>query len=158
VRNRLIAALTRGTVVVEAALRSGALSTARDAERLGRPVLAVPGPVTSPLSAGVHRELRRGAVVVTSAAEIVEAVGELGVDLAAEGSGPVEPRDALDPLSRRVLDGVPTRRPATLESVARTAGVAPAEAAAALGLLELAGFVRSETTGWVLAGPTGAPG
>lgn len=150
VRNRLIAALTRGTVVVEAAIRSGSLSTARDAERLGRPVLGVPGPVTSEMSAGVHRELRRGAVLVQSAAEIVEAVGELGIDLAPEPSAPVDARDLLDPLARRVLDAVPVRRPATLDSVARTAGVAPAEAQASLGLLELDGWVESGPAGWRL--------
>lgn len=158
VRNRVIAALTRGTVVVEAALRSGALSTAHEAERLGRPVLGVPGPVTSALSAGVHRSLRLGALVVTSAAEVVEAVGGLGVDLAPEQSGPVDPRDSLDPLAARVLDAVPVRRAATLDSVARTAGVTPAETAAALGLLELAGFVRSGPDGWVLARRCGAAG
>lgn len=150
VRNRVIAALTRGTVVVEAALRSGALSTARDAERMGRPIMVVPGPVTSAMSAGVHRELRRGALAVTSAAEVIEAVGELGADLAPERSSPAGPRDGLDPLTARVLDGVPARRPATLESVARTAGVGPAEAAAALGLLEVSGFVRLRPEGWVL--------
>ena len=155
VRNRVIAALTRGTVVVEAALRSGSLSTAHEAERLGRPVLGVPGPVTSAMSQGVHRELRAGAVLVTSADEVIEVVGGLGVDLAPEPSGPVRPRDALDPTSARVLDAVPARRPATLDSVARTAGVTPAETAAALGLLELSGFVRQGPEGWVLAG--GAP-
>ena len=157
VRNRVIAALTRGTVVVEAALRSGALATARAAERLGRPVLAVPGPVTSPMSAGVHRELRSGALAVTCASEVIEAVGVLGADLAPLAHGRTDPRDTLDPLSRRVLDGVPARRPATLDSVARTAGVVPAEAAAALGLLELAGFVRSGPDGWCLSRPPGAP-
>jgi DNA processing protein len=153
VRNRLIAALTRGTVVVEAALRSGSLSTAREAERLGRPVLGVPGPVTSEMSAGVHRELRRGAVLVQSAAEVIEAVGELGVDLAPEPSGPEDARDRLDPLARRVLDAVPVRRPATLDSVARTAGLAPSEAQAALGLLELDGWVESGGGGWRLHRP-----
>jgi DNA processing protein len=82
VRNRVIAALTRGTVVVEAALRSGSLSTAHEAERLRRPVMGVPGPVTSEQSRGVHRALRNGALLVTSAAEVVEAVGGIGVDLA----------------------------------------------------------------------------
>ena len=150
VRNRLIAALTRGTVVVEAAIRSGSLSTARDAERLGRPVLGVPGPVTSEMSAGVHRELRRGALLVQSAAEVIEAVGELGTDLAPEQSAPVEARDLLDPLARRVLDAVPVRRPATLDSIARTAGVAAAEAQASLGLLELDGWVEAGPEGWRL--------
>jgi DNA processing protein len=153
VRNRVIAALTRGTVVVEAALRSGSLSTAHEAERLGRPVLGVPGPVTSEQSRGVHRALRQGALLVTSAAEVVEAVGGIGVDLAPEPSGRVDPRDALDPLAARVLDAVPVRRAVTLDSVARTAGVTPAETAAALGLLELAGFVRLGPEGWALARP-----
>ena len=153
VRNRLIAALSRGTVVVEAALRSGSLSTAHEAERLGRPVLGVPGPVTSEQSRGVHRILREGALLVTSAAEVAEAVGGIGVDLAPDLSGPVDPRDALDPLAARVLDSVPVRRGATLESVARTAGVTPAETAAALGLLELSGFVRHGVEGWTLARP-----
>jgi DNA processing protein len=161
VRNRVIAALTRGTVVVEAALRSGSLSTAHEAERLGRPVLGVPGQVTSELSRGVHRAIRQGALLVTSAAEVVEAVGGIGVDLAPEPSGPVDPRDALDPLAARVLDAVPVRRAVTLDSVARTAGVTPAETAAALGLLELSGFVRLGPEGWVLARPAdrsrGAP-
>ena len=151
VRNRVIAALTRGTVVVEAAVRSGSLSTAHDAERLGRPVLVVPGPGDSMMSEGVHRELRRGALAVTSAAEIIEAVGGLGVDLAPMPSAPVLPRDELDPLSARVLDAVPARGAATVESVARGAGLTAAETAAALGLLELGGFVRSGSDGWSLA-------
>ena len=156
VRNRLIAALTRGTVVVEAALRSGALSTAHEAERLDRPVLGVPGPVTSGASAGVHRLLRSGALVVTSAAEVIEAVGGIGVDLAPEASVPATARDLLDPLSARVLDAVPARRPATVDSIARTAGVTPAETATALVLLELSGFVRTDLRGWVLDRASGA--
>ena len=157
VRNRVIAALTRGTVVVEAALRSGSLSTAHEAERLGRPVMGIPGPVTSELSRGVHRALRDGALLVTSAAEVVEAVGGIGVDLAPEPSGRVDPRDALDPLAARVLDAVPVLRAVTLESVARTAGMTPAETWAALGQLELAGFVRRGPDGWALARPAGRP-
>ena len=69
VRNRVIAALSRGTVVVEAALRSGALNTARHARDQNRPLMAVPGPVTSAASAGCHLVIRDwGAVCVTSAA------------------------------------------------------------------------------------------
>jgi len=158
VRNRVIAALTRGTVVVEAALRSGSLSTAHDAERLGRSVMVVPGPVTSAMSAGVHRELRNGALAVTSAQEIIEAVGGLGVDLAAEELGPADPRDVFDLLTRRVLDGVPARHPDSVEGIARAAGVTPSEAISALGLLELAGLVRSSAQGWALPPRNGAPG
>lgn len=78
-RNRLIAALSSATVVVEAAWRSGALSTATHAARLLRPVGAVPGPVTSAASAGCHRLLREGgAVCVTDAAEAAELALPLG--------------------------------------------------------------------------------
>lgn len=71
VRNRIIAALSHGTVVVEAALRSGALNTARHARELCRQVMAVPGPVTSEFSAGCHELIRDyGAMCVTSAADV----------------------------------------------------------------------------------------
>jgi len=71
-RNRLIAALSGVSVIVEAAHRSGALAVAAQAARLGHPVGGVPGPITSPGSVGVHQLLRRGAVCVTSAAELAE--------------------------------------------------------------------------------------
>ena len=154
-RNQLIAALADLVIVVEADLRSGSLSTAAEADKMGRPVLGVPGPITSAMSAGVHRALRRGALLVTSPAEVVEALGDLGVDLAPEPTGERRPRDDLDELTARVLDGVPARRPATLESIARTVGVTAGEAAAGLGLLELGGFVVRSPQGWRLA--PGAP-
>jgi DNA processing protein len=79
VRNRVIAALTRGTVVVEAGLRSGALNTARHAGDLHRPVMAVPGPVTSEVSAGCHKIIREGsAVCVTGAHDVLELLTPLG--------------------------------------------------------------------------------
>lgn len=77
-RNRLIAALTTGTVVVEAARRSGALNTATWANHLGRTLMGVPGPVTSATSAGVHELIRsRAALLVTRPADVVEAVSGL---------------------------------------------------------------------------------
>jgi DNA processing protein len=109
------------------------------------------------MSEGVHRELRRGALAVTCAAEIIEAVGGLGVDLAPMPSAPVLPRDELDPLSARVLDSVDVRAPATVESIARSAALTAAETAAALSLLELGGFVRSGPEGWTLASSRGVP-
>ena len=75
-RNRVIAALARGTVVVEAAVRSGALNTANWASRLHRPLMGVPGPVTSAPSQGVHQLIRSGAAtLVTSGEEVLELVG-----------------------------------------------------------------------------------
>ncbi len=75
-RNRVIAALSRATLVVEAAFRSGSLRTARDAAELMRPVMAIPGPITSPTSEGCHRLIgERAAEVVTSVADAVEFIG-----------------------------------------------------------------------------------
>ncbi|NDA82542.1 MAG: hypothetical protein EBY01_05730 [Actinobacteria bacterium] len=77
-RNRLIAAIASSTIVVEAAYRSGSLRTARDAAELLRPVMAVPGPITSPLSEGCHRLIAdRAAEVVTSLADLLELVDPL---------------------------------------------------------------------------------
>jgi len=71
-RNRLIAANSRATTVVEAGWRSDSLNTATSAKELGRPIGAVPGPVTSAASAGCHRLIREGATVVTTAEEVAE--------------------------------------------------------------------------------------
>lgn len=72
-RNRLIAALSNATLVVEAAFRSGSLRTARDAAELMRPVMAIPGPITSPVSEGCHRLIgERAAEIVTSVADAME--------------------------------------------------------------------------------------
>lgn len=119
VRNRLIAALSSGTVVVEAGVRSGALSTARHARRIGRPVLAVPGPVTSGMSAGCHLILRQWpeAVLVSNADEVIEAVGPMG-QLAPLPLGSSGPRDGLDVLMSSVLEAIPSRRPRGAEWIA----------------------------------------
>ena len=75
-RNRLIAAMSQATLVVEAAFRSGSLRTARDAAELMRPVMAIPGPINSPTSEGCHRLIgERAAEIVTSVADAVEFIG-----------------------------------------------------------------------------------
>jgi DNA processing protein len=75
-RNRLIAALSKATLIVEAAFRSGSLRTARDAAEIFRPVMAIPGPINSPTSEGCHRLIgERCAEIVTSVADAVEFVG-----------------------------------------------------------------------------------
>ncbi|MER5896792.1 DNA-processing protein DprA [Streptomyces sp. NPDC001876] len=148
-RNRVIAALTRGTVVVEAEYRSGSLVTARSAQRLGRYTMGVPGPATSGLSAGVHELLRGEGVLVTDAAEIAELVGEIG-DLAPARRGPVLPRDLLDAVSARVLDALPRRGAMEGRDVARTAGTSTDEALGRLYELHSLGFVEREADGWRL--------
>ncbi len=148
-RNRLIAAASRATVVVEAAWRSGALNTAAHAAGLLRPVGAVPGPVTSAASAGCHRLLRGGvAVCVTDASEVLDLAGLAGADLAPEPTGPRRPDDGLDLELRRTLDALPIRRPAPVASLAIAAGLSESEVRSALGRLELAGLANPVGTGW----------
>ncbi|GHC85215.1 hypothetical protein GCM10010349_70680 [Streptomyces flavofungini] len=148
-RNRVIAALTRGTVVVEAAYRSGALVTARCARDLGRHTMGVPGPVTSGLSAGVHELLRGDAVLVGDAAEVVELVGDMG-DLAPRRRGPVVPRDLLAPGAARVLAALPARGSAGARDIAREAGTCADDAVVRLYELRSLGFVERHGDGWQL--------
>jgi DNA processing protein len=156
VRNRLIAALTRGTVVVEAAARSGAQATAQRARRLGREVLVVPGPVTSAMSVGCHELLRDpevGATLVASAAHVIEAVGGLGSDLADPVERPTGPRDGLSDLAARVLDACPVRTGVSPERLAAIAGCDVLEVMRVLPALELADLVQWTGTGWRVAPP-----
>ncbi|MFD8856903.1 DNA-processing protein DprA [Streptomyces vinaceus] len=148
-RNRVIAALTRGTVVVEAAHRSGSLVTARRAQRLGRFTMGVPGPATSGLSGGVHELLRGEAVLVTDAAEVVELVGGMG-ELAPERRGPVLARDLLDQDTLRVLEALPAGRPAHADDVALAAGTGTDEVIGRLYELHSLGFVERQGEGWQL--------
>ncbi|MEE1809509.1 DNA-processing protein DprA [Streptomyces sp. BE133] len=153
-RNRVIAALTRGTVVVEAEYRSGSLVTARSAQRLGRFTMGVPGPVTSGLSAGVHELLRGEGILVTDASEVAELVGDIG-ELAPARRGPIHPRDLLDAVSDRVLDALPSRGAVGGRDVARGAGTSIDEALGRLYELHSLGFVERDGDGWRLtARPT----
>jgi DNA processing protein len=150
-RNRLIAALTRGTIVVEAAVRSGALNTANWADRLSRPLMAVPGPVTSAQSGGVHQLVRTGsAQLITSGADALEILGVAGTHLIVEPRADQRPRDKLPTRDARVLEAVPVSRPAEVESIARTAGLGLIEVQAALVRLARQDFVIRLPLGWQL--------
>ena len=156
VRNRLIAALTRGTVVVEAAARSGAQATARRARKLGRELMVVPGPVTSAMSVGCHellREREEGATLVTTAAQVIETVGSIGVDLAGRAEREGRPRDGLSDLAARVLDACPVRSGVSPERLAAIAGCDVLEVLRVLPVLELADLVQWTGTGWRVAPP-----
>ncbi|HSE70000.1 MAG TPA: DNA-processing protein DprA [Nocardioidaceae bacterium] len=153
-RNRIIAALAQGTVVVEAAARSGALSTANWASRLSRVLMGVPGPVTSAPSEGVHQLIRRGeATLVTRGEEVLELVSPLGSRTAQEPRGPERPHDRLGERDRRVLDAVPVRSPAPTASVARLAGVAVAATEESLRRLRGQRLVEESGGRWRLVGP-----
>ena len=158
VRNRMIAALSRGTAVVEAALRSGALNTARQAWELHRPVMAVPGPVTSDQSAGCHELIRDGrATLVTGACDVVELLTPLGEaqdwDPAANRTGrtgrdPAVPPGVIDPVTAGVLRAVPARAGRGPATIATLAGVDLDTAFRCLGLLAAAGYVERCDQGW----------
>lgn len=150
-RNRIIAALTCGTVVVEAAIRSGALNTATWAESLSRPVMGVPGPTTSAPSQGVHELIRSGAAsLVTRAADVLELVSGSGEHLLEPPRAETRPRDRLNRRHRQVLEAVPLRQPAGLDSIAATAGIALLEAQTALTYLSEREFVDRVGQGWRL--------
>ncbi len=148
-RNRLIAAMAGATVVIEAAWRSGALSTVRHAAAMLRPVGAVPGPVTSMASGGCHQLLRDGiATCVTDAAEVAELAGQSGTDAAQDPVGARGPADDLDGASRAVLDALPARASADLSSLVRVAGRSLPEVLGALGVLELRGLAQPDGSRW----------
>jgi DNA processing protein len=156
VRNRLIAALTRGTVVVEAAARSGARATAQRAGSLGKQVMVVPGPVTSAMSVGCHELLRdqeREATLVTCAQHVIETVGGIGADLADPAPRPGSPRDGLTDLAQRVLDACPVRSGVSPERLAVIAGCEVLDVLRVLPALELADLVQWTGTGWRVAPP-----
>jgi DNA processing protein len=150
-RNRVIAALTRGTVVVEAAVRSGALNTAGHANKICRPVMAVPGPVTSASSAGCHAMIRaQRAVLVSDAADVLDVVGQMGIDAVEEPRGPESVRDGLDHETLRVLDALPAQRLSGLDALSRVAGLDIATVLRGLTRLSGLGLAEQHTSGWRL--------
>ncbi|MDX8145412.1 DNA-processing protein DprA [Lentzea sp. BCCO 10_0061] len=148
-RNRLIAALGGGTVVVEAGRRSGAKNTAAITLALGRPLMVVPGPVTSASSVGCHELLRDGrAVSVSSVAEIVESVGRFGDDLATEPAEKESDLGAPHGEAMRVYEALGKRNGVSDEVVSVESGVPLERVRALLPELELAGLALQLDGGW----------
>lgn len=151
-RNRLIAALATGTVVVEAAWRSGALNTLNWAGSLGRVTMGVPGPVTSSTSNGVHRLIRDGAAqLVTTGAEIAESIAALGTDTCPWVHGNQRLLDDLDVAARAVMEALPARRSCGVDLIAEASRMDADDVAAILGRLLLAGLVERTGDGWRLS-------
>jgi DNA processing protein len=157
-RNRLIAAASMATVVLEAGWRSGSLNTAGHAAALGRPLGAVPGPITSAASAGCHRLIRDfDARCVTNPDEMAELAplddamldvpgeeGTAGTDNPRQGAG------NRDSQQTRVLDALAPRAARPVEEVARRSGLSVAEVQGVLGGLELEGTAAENDGGWVV--------
>jgi DNA processing protein len=136
-RNRIISGLSRGTLVVEAGERSGALITVGFALEQGRDVLAVPGSIFSRRSAGVHRLIRNGAALAGSAADVLEALSIDTIDIPAAAAIPM-PEDPAEAAVWQALG----REPQHIDAIGRTAGLSASAVGAVLAILELKGLVR----------------
>lgn len=151
-RNRLIAAASQATIVLEAGWRSGSLNTAGHAASLGRPIGAMPGPVTSAASAGCHRLIREyAATLVTSAAEMAELVHGTEVHDSEVQARPDTPQGRADSTSLRVrlTDALSLRAPRSVDDLAARSGMSIAEVQAELGALEIDGGAVQRDRGWV---------
>ncbi len=143
VRNRLLAALGNGCVVVEAGARSGSQRTASDAAALGRPVMAVPGPVSSAMSVGCHELIRTGAAELVGRPDhVLETVGRIGIDLAVEPVRPRRPTDGLSPAALAVHGALPARAAWSVERLTEESGQLPDAVRAALTELESRGLAE----------------
>jgi DNA processing protein len=152
VRNRIIAALSTGTVVVEAGVRSGARNTATTAAALGKVVMAVPGPITSAMSVGCHDLLRTGvAILAGSVAEILEALGPVGEHLSERPDGPHRRTDGLGDDALRVHEALRRRTARTTAQVAVDSGVPLDRVRALLPELEITGLAERCEEGWCQA-------
>ncbi|GAB2488317.1 DNA-processing protein DprA [Jatrophihabitans fulvus] len=179
-RNRLIAALGAGTVVVEAGRRSGTANTLNHARRIGRPIMAVPGSIESALSVGCHDALRDAqapAVLVTGAGDVLEVIGagsSPGVVSQPPGEGAGRPPagrdsrssgtrraraerrrralDTVDERSRCVFDGFPADRAVHPDELVVASGLTAREVLVALPQLEVAGLVEQVPDGYRITG------
>ena len=149
-RNRIIAALSAGVVVVQAPGRSGALITADQALELGREVFAVPGPVGTPASAGTHDLLRSGAALAARARDVIEVLEGPGAGAVDAGGSPpgdqreleLDARSSLDPEGLQTLWTALGDGAETLEALQERSGLPAGRLLALLSELELAGRVR----------------
>ncbi|WP_410591787.1 DNA-processing protein DprA [Amycolatopsis sp. lyj-23] len=147
VRNRLIAALTEGTLVVEAGRRSGARNTAGTAGALGKVVMALPGPISSAMSAGCHDLIRDSrATLVSSLDEVLETVGRFGI--AEDKSRPKRRTDRLGPEALRAFEALAVRADRSDAEVAAESGLPLRRVRALLPELEIDGFAVRGESGW----------
>ena len=151
-RNRIISGLSLGTLVVEAALRSGSLISARCATEQGREVLAIPGSIHNPLSRGCHALIRQGAKLVETAQDILDELGPLAGAWAAadplDAGGDATAAETWSPDAeyRQLLDYI-GHNPTSINFLVSLSGLTPAEVSSMLLQLELGGHVASSPGG-----------
>ena len=154
-RNRIIAGLTHGTVVIEAAPRSGSLITARYAAEFGREVMAVPGSPLDPRAQGCNLLIREGATLVQTAEDVLEAISPMRVrpfrqperTYAAPG-----PAEDVDEAARQAVTGLLSATAVPVDELIRQSGLAPATVQTVLLELELAGRLERHAGGRVSLG------
>lgn len=151
-RNRLIAALAGGVLIVEAAMRSGARNTVSWALACGRPVMAVPGSVHSVTAQTPHRLIRDGeAILTTSARDVLDVLGPLGQAALPICTGPARPVDALPPEEFAVYEALPARGALDAGEIALRAGIPVQRCLGSLSALAAKGFVSGSGGLWQLA-------
>jgi len=150
-RNRVIAGLSTGTVVVEAAPRSGSLITARLAAEAGRDVMAVPGSPLEPRAQGCNLLIREGATLVQSAADILETIRPIDPRMVRAPASPFDGRPGDEPgdADRRALTGLLGPVPVAIDELIRQSGLPAATVALILLELELAGRIERHAGGRV---------
>jgi DNA processing protein len=146
-RNRLISGLSLGTLVVEAALRSGSLITARYAAEQGREVFAIPGSIHNPLARGCHHLIRQGAKLVETAADVIEELGALaGACRALVTETPAEQPDKLAAEYMQLLELIGFDD-TSVDRLVNNSGLTPAEVSSMLLQLELDGYIAASHGG-----------
>lgn len=154
-RNRIIAGLSLGTLVIEASVRSGSLITARLASEQGREVFALPGSIHNPLARGCHRLIRDGAQLVESVDDIIQSLQPLALALGKDLARRLEDDDATDaassddeaPERRRLLDALGHGEPIAVDVLSQRSGLSAQAVSSLLLLLELEGEVAGQTGG-----------
>ncbi|MGW5383071.1 DNA-processing protein DprA [Nocardia sp. NPDC003963] len=150
-RNRLIAALSDGVLVIEAGMRSGARNTVKWARRIGRPALAIPGSVDSAASVGCHRMIRDGeAVLVTDTEDVLAEAAPLHLPVNTCSQSP--PADRPGTVQAQVLAALPDIGGSWPHELSAVAGLETADVRAALVALDLAGVVARGEAGWFRLG------
>lgn len=141
-RNRIIAGLSIGTVVIEAAEESGSLITARLALDYGREVFAVPGSIFSPVSVGTHRLIREGAKIVTSVRDILDEFPQTARPAETEEPHRTPEHPSLSPEEKQVLACL-SHEPLHIDKIVRSARLETSQTSGVLAMLEIKGIVRN---------------